>query len=141
MKNFHIEILGNPIAKARARHRRIGNKIITYDIQQQQKETVRTILAQKMIKENTYFDADELLHVDMSFVLSYPKSLSKRKIKAYNDGSYKHASKPDIDNLAKFYLDCCNKIVYPDDCKVVSLNLTKLYSDDAKTIIDIRAEE
>ena len=45
--------------------------------------------------------------------------------------------KPDCDNLAKFYCDVMNGIVYEDDKQVVSLSVMKEYGHDARTIIQI----
>jgi len=144
MNTFRIEIAGEPIPKARARAKRFKGKIMHYDEQQQQKNYISALLLQRICehpKKRNLFDSARILHVDMEFHLSYPKSFNKRRIIQYNEGSYLFASKPDIDNLAKFYLDCCNKIVFDDDNKVVSLNLKKMYSEKAKTIIEIRSEE
>lgn len=50
--------------------------------------------------------------------------------------------KPDIDNLAKFVLDSCNKVLYNDDSQVVLLLLVKLRDDvgdcNGRTVIEIK---
>jgi Holliday junction resolvase RusA-like endonuclease len=144
MNTFRIEIAGDPVAKARARSARIRGKIIHYDEQEDKKNYIKLLLRQR-INENpeiqSYFESASVFHIDMTFHMPYPSSFSKRQIIQYELGEYKHAQKPDLDNLVKFYLDCCNKIIFEDDQKVISLNLKKMYSEIAKTIIEIRAEK
>jgi Holliday junction resolvase RusA-like endonuclease len=51
--------------------------------------------------------------------------------KAYRgclSGSERPAKKPDIDNVAKAFLDAMNGTVYLDDTQVVELNIKKVYS-------------
>lgn len=45
---------------------------------------------------------------------------------------HKH-SKPDLDNLAKFYLDCGNGLLWKDDAEIHSLKVTKHYSRNPRT--------
>ena len=42
--------------------------------------------------------------------------------------SERPAKKPDIDNVAKAFLDAMNGTVYLDDTQVVELNIKKVYS-------------
>jgi Holliday junction resolvase RusA-like endonuclease len=46
-------------------------------------------------------------------------------------------TKPDIDNLAKFYMDCLTGSVIQDDCQVFSLTLNKVYAETECTKIMI----
>lgn len=48
-----------------------------------------------------------------------------------------HTSRPDIDNLVKFYMDVANGILYEDDKQVVRLEATKVYSTEPFTKIYI----
>jgi Holliday junction resolvase RusA-like endonuclease len=48
-----------------------------------------------------------------------------------------HVLKPDIDNLAKFVLDCMNQKFYPDDSQVVLLHCSKVYGNDVGTHVTI----
>ncbi len=81
------------------------------------------------------------ISVELYFHMPYPK-------KWYRTGKYAgilkdnapffHVIKPDVDNLAKIYLDCMNKIIYNDDSQIVHLEVFKMYSEEPKTIIKIR---
>ena len=64
-----------------------------------------------------------------------PSSLSEIK-KGFTVGKYR-AKKPDIDNIAKYYLDAMNNVVYFDDAQVVALNIVKKYSDKPKVEISL----
>ena len=46
-------------------------------------------------------------------------------------------TKPDIDNLAKYYLDVMTDLVYEDDRLVTTLHCEKIFSDKAKVEIFI----
>jgi Holliday junction resolvase RusA-like endonuclease len=40
----------------------------------------------------------------------------------------KPCKKPDIDNIAKTYLDAMNGVIFKDDTQVIDLHVKKLYS-------------
>lgn len=75
------------------------------------------------------------IHLDITFHMPIPLSWSKVK-KVRMDGQ-PHVSKPDIDNLIKFSLDCMNGIVYSDDRFIWSINAKKVYSSIPRTHITI----
>jgi Holliday junction resolvase RusA-like endonuclease len=58
-----------------------------------------------------------------------PASFSKQKRKDALEGILKPTKKPDIDNIAKCFLDGMNDIVYFDDKQVVNLHITKVYAE------------
>ncbi len=60
--------------------------------------------------------------------VSIPQSYSKKRTEACLSGSERPAKKPDIDNVAKAFLDAMNGTVYLDDTQVVELNIKKVYS-------------
>jgi len=60
--------------------------------------------------------------------LPVPQSYSKKRTEACLAGSERPAKKPDIDNVAKCFLDAMNGVVYLDDTQVVDLHIKKLYS-------------
>lgn len=47
------------------------------------------------------------------------------------------AKKPDADNIAKSILDGLNKVAWVDDTQVVRLSVSKVYSKEAYTLVDI----
>jgi len=60
--------------------------------------------------------------------VSIPKSYTKKRSEACLSGAERPAKKPDIDNIAKAFLDAMNGTVYLDDTQVVELNIRKIYS-------------
>ena len=60
--------------------------------------------------------------------LRIPQSYSKKRTEACLSGAERPAKKPDIDNVAKAFLDAMNGTVYLDDTQVVELNIKKVYS-------------
>jgi Holliday junction resolvase RusA-like endonuclease len=60
--------------------------------------------------------------------LPVPQSYSKKRTEACLAGAERPAKKPDIDNIAKAFLDAMNGVVYLDDTQVVDLHIKKLYS-------------
>src|SRR5689334_16703666 len=121
---FVIE--GDPIPKARARVRLVGHKVWTFDPQEVLKKNASLLLIAKMKKafdhpkKEIHMEASKLalnsvFHVEMTFYLPIPKSHSRTQVNRILWGFDEHTSKPDIDNLAKFYLDAANGILWPDD--------------------------
>jgi Holliday junction resolvase RusA-like endonuclease len=64
-----------------------------------------------------------------------PKSISKKKYKELMGQPY--TKKPDADNICKSILDGLNGIAYTDDNQVAELEIQKLYSDRARTEVEI----
>lgn len=77
------------------------------------------------------------ISVVILFHMPIPSSASKRIRKAMLDGEIKHTKKLDLDNMAKFLLDCIKGIVIEDDNQVFTLYAKKIYSDTPKTIAEI----
>ena len=71
--------------------------------------------------------------------VSIPQSYSKKRSEACLSGAERPAKKPDIDNIAKAFLDAMNGTVYLDDTQVVELNIKKIYS--AVTGVDVAIME
>jgi len=68
-----------------------------------------------------------------------PASYSKKRKEACLNG-LEFPKKPDIDNVAKLYLDAMNGIVYKDDVQVVKLRVSKRYDTVASVHVLVREE-
>ena len=75
------------------------------------------------------FDKDVPLSVRITAGYEPPASWAKKR-KVLSVGAYK-MTKPDADNIAKFYLDCMNGLVYEDDNQVAMLSVKKVYAENA----------
>jgi len=144
---FIIE--GNPISDARPRHTTMKGKTWNYDPKSKKKLiTCRQIKSQilealksedtEIVKEASDLTQDGYFEVDLIFHLPMPKSFNTKKINAVLQGFKQMNSKPDIDNLVKYYLDCCNKLLYPDDRMITHLTATKCYSENPRTVIFVK---
>lgn len=71
--------------------------------------------------------------------LPIPKSLSKAKRAAAILGDLRPTVRPDCDNFGKLALDALNTIAWRDDAQVVSLLVTKHYSERPR--LDLTASE
>lgn len=128
-----------PISKARPRV--LGNGI-TYDPKKKEKEHVKAKMLQFV--ERSYMEEKRLLQIcriatSKSFHVSfdfYMKSSSiKSNLQLWNIEP--HISKPDLDNLIKFYLDCGNGIFWSDDSQVNSISSKKYYSEKPRVVMRI----
>jgi len=147
-----ICIEGKPIPKKRARHARRGNFITTYDPQSALKEDVRSQMTQIIIEainsENKQISMEasnlayaKAFYVNLSFYLPTIDSDSDGQKNAKLWGFELANKKPDCDNLAKFYLDCANGILWKDDSMIVQANAQKQYGYPARVEIEIMPKE
>lgn len=137
-------LVGDPIAKARHRTTQVNGFSKAYDPQCTQKKDFQWLLLAEIRKgpwNPLCFPSDSAIWLDLDFYLPIPKSWSKAKRTRFeanpNDHEFYHISKPDLDNLVKFFLDCGNKIIYKDDCQVVQCSSTKQYGTLPRTEVVI----
>src|SRR6185312_4652980 len=134
MNRYKFVIIGDPIPKARHRTYVRGKFIKTYDIQHEKKnKTAWDFKTQMLNQELKPFPG--YLNVRMDFYFKTPESIStpKRNILFWME----FPLICDLDNLAKFYLDCCNNIVFNDDRQITSLTCRKFFSKTPRTEITI----
>jgi Holliday junction resolvase RusA-like endonuclease len=147
---FIIE--GVPISKARPRFARRGNFVTTYDPQHNEKMIFRDKLSlalqeafnsenKQIVMEASNLASGEFFEMRVSFHLPIPKSATQAKRNALLWGFEEHATKPDVDNLGKWLLDCCNGIFFRDDMHIYLLKCTKRYANKPRTIIDIMSKK
>lgn len=129
-------IPGKPVAQARPRATRRGNRIMMYDPKESKeyKEYVALIAKQHAPKN----PIESALGIHMKIYREIPKSTTKKKRELYNAGIERPVVKSDIDNYTKSILDACNGIIYKDDSQVVDLQAGKYYSDNPRVEIIIQ---
>ena len=132
-----ISIPGNPIPLERHRSFMKKGCIKQYDPQVTAKVIFQMIMEQeiKKQKKNDYLLKDAPYEITIIFEMPFPLSKRKKKMPPLED--IPHTTKPDIDNLIKFVLDCGNGIIWKDDRYINSIKAKKVYSDNPKTIIHI----
>lgn len=146
---FVIE--GEPIGKARPRFMQRGGHVITYDPQQETKAWIKFELEQQLKKaldsndKSIVMQASNLTRgkayiVQMTFYIKVPESWPESRRNEALWGIEPCICKPDLDNMEKFYLDCCSNSLFPDDKQVFLLTSTKKYANKPKIVIDIMSK-
>jgi|TARA_R100001530_G_scaffold121926_1_gene89430 Holliday junction resolvase RusA-like endonuclease len=124
-----------PLSQQRHKARRAGNKIFMYDPSSKDKSKFKDNCSEFAPK----YPLDGAISVSMIFSMPRPKS-------HYRSGKYSHIlkdsapalpiSKPDIDNLIKFYLDAMTGSFWKDDAYICTIEASKIYSDDGQVEIE-----
>jgi len=121
-------VYGEPVGKGRPRFARRGNFVSTYTPQKTKSYEDEIRMMAKAAMGST-----ELLETPVTVAIyirvGIPASFSKQKRKDALAGIIKPTKKPDLDNIAKCFLDSMNEIVYLDDKQVVNLHVTKVYAE------------
>jgi Holliday junction resolvase RusA-like endonuclease len=127
MMQIHFQVEGDPKGKGRPRFSRAGKFTRVYTDKQ-------TLDYEALIK---FFAAEamgstDLLETPVSVYLyirhAVPQSYSKKRTEACLSGLEQPCKKPDIDNIAKTYLDGMNGVIFKDDTQVIDLHVKKVYS-------------
>lgn len=122
---MQISIDQTPIAKARHRHFQRGNRVITFDPQNDDKNHTRHLIASQMKKYNQQKVDKGPLFMSLVNYVPIPSSWSNKRRNEANGRPCD--TRPDLDNYQKFYGDVMNGIVYEDDKQVARSWSEKLY--------------
>lgn len=145
---MRFTISGVPVAKARPRFSTRGGFPRAYDIQTKEKNAViaevKDIVRQALDSENkpTAIEASnlasaEFYDVTLVFHQPVPKSCTIAERNAKLWGLEKCTTKPDLDNMQKFYLDCFNEQLYEDDRFVIKMQTAKSYTRNPRIEVNI----
>lgn len=132
MKPICIYIPGKPIAKKRPRFARRGKYVAAINDQETEEGKV-ILLIRDCLRQRSGFPLAGPIRLKATFFLPRPKShygTGRNSGKLKESAPYYHTSKPDLDNLLKFYKDCCNEIVWRDDSQVNVIQGLKRYADN-----------
>jgi Holliday junction resolvase RusA-like endonuclease len=117
---------GNPVGKGRPKFARRGNFVSTYTPSKTRNyEDLIKDAAKQAMGSNEVLETP--VTVAIYITVPIPASYSKKRTEACLSGSERPIKKPDIDNVAKCFLDAMNEIVYKDDTQVLTLHITKVY--------------
>jgi Holliday junction resolvase RusA-like endonuclease len=121
-------VYGDPVGKGRPRFAKRGNFVSTYTPQKTKtyEDEIRMMARAAMGSSEPL---DTPVTVAIYIRVGIPASYSKQKRKDALAGTIKPTKKPDLDNIAKAFLDAMNEIVYLDDKQVVGLHVTKVYAE------------
>lgn len=123
----------SPIPKLRHRH----NGRRSYDPQHKEAKKVKqemTVMVSDFLNGNTQDVIDlgkivkaKYLEATFIFEMPVPVSQSEMQKNLMRWNIIEPATKPDLDNLEKFYLDCANEIIFHDDKMVLACKKQKKY--------------
>jgi Holliday junction resolvase RusA-like endonuclease len=134
--NFTVE--GTPIGKGRPKFARRGKFVSTYTPTKTRdyEDIIKVAARQAMTEKPLETPVAVFVYIVVPILTSYSK---KRKADCLV-GIEKPTKKPDLDNVAKCFLDAMNAIVYQDDVQVVSLHVTKVYGTVGMVEVMVREE-
>ena len=134
---IQLTVEGSPVALKRHRHLRNGH---TYDPSKADK---RLFLA-KAIKSAPKSPVYGPISMTLEFYVARPKA-------HYRTGKYSHilkdnaptwhTSRADIDNYVKLVLDALNGVFYKDDSQICHLKTIKKYSEQPRTVVQMKGIE
>jgi Holliday junction resolvase RusA-like endonuclease len=130
---FSVE--GDPVGKQRPRFTKTGR---TYT-PKKTSDYEATIKAQALSAMGPADPLETPVAVYIYINHAIPTSYSKKRKEACLN-RFERPKKPDLDNVAKAYLDAMNGIVYKDDVQVVSLHVTKRYDTIASVHVCVKEE-
>jgi Holliday junction resolvase RusA-like endonuclease len=137
MLTYMVE--GNPIGKGRPKFARRGNFVSTYTpTKTRDYETVIKEAAKKAMGSNELLETP--VTVAIYITVPIPQSYSKKRTEACLKDIERPIKKPDIDNIAKCFLDAMNDIVYKDDTQVLTLHVTKVYGTVGMVEVMVRED-
>jgi len=121
-----FQVDGTPVGKGRPKFARRGNFVSTYTpTKTRNYEDLIKDAAQKAMGSNEVLETP--VTVAIYITVPIPQSYSKKRTEACLSGSERPIKKPDIDNVAKCFLDAMNEVVYKDDTQVLNLHIKKVY--------------
>lgn len=124
---IHFQVEGDPKGKGRPRFSTFGKFTRVYT----DKQTLDYEAVIKSCAVDAMGSTDPLetaVSVFLYVRLAVPQSYSKKRTEACLSGLEKPCKKPDIDNIAKTYLDAMNGVIFKDDTQVIDLHVKKVYS-------------
>lgn len=125
-----FEIHGTPEPQKQTRKGKHG----FYDPSSQRREQIRWQLKP--------FAPTELLcgplHVEITFLMPIPKATTAVRRRHMLNNTLMHVVRPDVDNLSYLVVNAMKDLIYKDDSQIVSLHVHKRYSDDPKTVVQIK---
>ena len=137
MVTYMVE--GNPVGKGRPKFARRGNFVSTYTPTKTRdyEDLIKDAAKQAM---GSTEPLETAVTVAIYITVPVPQSYSKRRTEACLSGSERPIKKPDIDNIAKCFLDAMNEIVYKDDTQVLTLHVTKVYGTIGMVEVMVRED-
>ena len=137
MLTYMVE--GNPIGKGRPKFARRGSFVSTYTpTKTRDYENVIKEVAKKAMGSNEILETP--VTVAIYITVPIPASYSKKRTEACLKDIERPTKKPDIDNIAKCFLDAMQDVVYLNDTQVLTLHVTKVYGTVGMVEVMVRED-
>jgi Holliday junction resolvase RusA-like endonuclease len=133
---FENTIQFEPVSLKRHRHRKFGG---TYDPSKKEKEDFV-----KLIENMPEKKMEKPIKCILNFFCKRPKTHYKtgKNANILKDTSPKYnVNNKDLDNMVKFVLDALNDKLYVDDCQIIEIQCSKLYSSSENGYIYLKFTE
>jgi Holliday junction resolvase RusA-like endonuclease len=124
MTTFEKKIEFEPVSLKRHRHRLKGG---TYDPSKKEKDEFVKVIGGLPEEKMT-----NPIKCHLQFYCKRPKNHYKtgKKSNELKDSAPKYnTNSKDLDNMVKFVLDALNDKLYVDDCQIIEITCSKLYSE------------
>jgi len=137
MEIIRFEIPGEAQAQMRPRATTINGQVRMYDHKKSRdyKTYVQEIAAYHM--PSTPIEGP--IEMRVTIYKEVLKSFSKKKRQEALDGIHLPVTRPDVDNLAKTFMDALNGMAYKDDSQIVTLIAEKRYAEEPYVFIEIQS--
>ncbi len=132
-----FQLAGHPQGKGRARAFVRGGHIGHYT-------PAETRSYEGMIREAAFREmagrepTGDPVSITMTAFFGVPKSFSKLKALRALAKDIVPAKRPDLDNIAKAFLDAMNGVVFRDDSQIVRCDFAKVYGTAPKVVVTVR---
>lgn len=139
-----VEVLGEAVPKGRPRAFRTpkGIRMHTPARTANYETTVRLTWSEHVANDTRVsWPIRGPVAIRVAFYRTPPASLSNKKRFLALNGTTRPTTRPDVDNLLKAILDALNGIAFVDDAQIVSIEASKAYGEQAKSIIQVTAIE
>jgi Holliday junction resolvase RusA-like endonuclease len=129
-------VYGEPVAQGRPRASTRGGFVKMYDPKKSRdfKQYVR--LAASQYAPEALLEGP--LQLEVKVYKPSLKSFSRKKKLQAEQGILRPTSKPDVDNYVKGIKDALNKVIWKDDSQIVSLQVSKWYSEKPRIEVAIQ---
>ena len=139
MDNISIVVYGEPVAQGRPRFSTANGFVRAYDPAKSMdyKDYIRLAAGDQMSGKCLL---DGALYLGIKIFRPIPKSMSKKKALAAENGEIRPITKPDLDNYIKCVKDALKGIVWKDDSQVIGYiePTGKYYSSKPRIEIEVR---
>lgn len=134
-KTITIRYNEQPVPRQSHRTSFRGGGVKTFDPQSKKLIELRALTWCQLEDSHVPWPKDTPVAVAIECYFPIPKSWPVARETMANQGLEPHINVPDVDNMAKLYMDAIKGIVFEDDSQVIGLLVAKGYQEKPAVII------